>query len=133
MQINKINSINSFKGLWASEPQEMAGVTKEGNKSIFIQETVYHPFKDEPVSQIEEEMEKARENNIKYVFDRNRVCVLNHLILVPSLGKPLDITQSEYDKIQKMTPKPGFEATPSALINDDKLPPEEVIKISEEL
>ena len=131
MQINKINSINSFKGLWSMGQVKKLGYTRD-EVPIFVEDNVYRPFKGESPKQIEKEIEKSKLDNIKTLYGDKREThckTTRYLIMTSTVGKELNVTEDEYREMQKMKKDP----TTSLVWKSADNPPKEIARIANEL
>ena len=125
--------MTSFKGLWTSGFQNEVGTVKRNNCPIYTQRVIYHPFKDETQSEIDEVMKKADKQKCKDVYNEVYQLVTKYLILMPVVGEPLSVTKDEYNKIRQMKEDPGNDYMNTTSIGNCYNPPEEVKEIAEKL
>ena len=135
MQINRINSVNSFKGLWSIGKLKMLGTTKEGSP-IYIQDNVYHPFKNEQPYKTRIELLKAESDNIRAVRYADGASLFAkevYLVISATLGEEFDISEDEYNKMQAMQETPFVDKKGCLEFKNTTNTPLEVLKIAEEL
>ena len=105
MQVSKINASTSFKGLWEHKNEELGRHTEE-RCPVYHSRVIYRPFADETPEQIEKATKGApRKTKIMEEWRNYGDPYGPEKILISdvSVGKKLDITEAEYNALQKMT------------------------------
>ena len=125
MQISKINSAN-FKGLWEIRPIGRRWDDKR-QCPIFLEDDIYHPFRDETNKEVEAVMTQARKNSV-YKYQNGRVNTPFVTVIKYKEGDRLNITKLQYSMIRDMREMPNpqdehfkpLDANPSSFIRYGK-------------
>ena len=105
MRIGKIGQPLGFKGIWENTVMNKIGKVEENSVPIYQQLCIYHPFRDETYSEIEEALASCKKQNAtKAVFYTGKECKAEEAYIVssPILGKPVNFTEDEYLEMENL-------------------------------